>query len=77
VAVGRGELQFTGRFRLMPVPHSGPWLRFHTPLVEPAVRFSRNRLSFKTSRFRPREARRPRLELNKPQALVQVSGREA
>ena len=31
-------------------------LRFHIPLIEPDVRFSRIRLSDKASRFRPREA---------------------
>ena len=31
-------------------------LRFHIPLIEPDVRFSRIRLSDKESRFRPREA---------------------
>jgi len=31
-------------------------LRFHTPLIEPDVRFSRIRLSDKVSRFRPRKA---------------------
>ena len=30
--------------------------RFHIPLIEPDVRFSRIRLSDKASRFRPREA---------------------
>src|SRR5262249_40706472 len=33
-----------------------PWLRFHTPLIEPDVRISRIRLSDKTSRLRPRLA---------------------
>src|SRR5271166_2493847 len=31
-----------------------PWLRFHTPLIEPDVRIARIRLSDKTSRLRPR-----------------------
>ena len=29
----------------VPVPHSSPWLRFQSPLIEPDVRFSRIRLS--------------------------------
>ena len=29
----------------MPVPHSSPWLRFQSPLIEPDVQFSRIRLS--------------------------------
>ena len=31
-----------------------PWLRFHTPLIEPDMQISRIRLSDKTSRLRPR-----------------------
>ena len=34
-----------GGFRPLPVPHSPPWLRFQSPLIEPDVRFSRIRLS--------------------------------
>ena len=29
----------------MPVPHSSPWLRFQSPLIEPDMQFSRIRLS--------------------------------
>ena len=29
----------------MPVPHSSPWLRFQSPLVEPDMQISRIRLS--------------------------------
>ena len=72
MAVGVRGSQFAGGFRSMPVPHSDPWLRFHTPLIEPGVRFSRTRLSDKDSRFRPREARRSRLEWYQPQPSVQV-----
>ena len=32
-------------FRPVPVPHSPPWLRFQSPLIEPDVRISRIRLS--------------------------------
>src|SRR6516165_10719762 len=54
VAVGRTYL-------LPPLSFGGaslarPWLRFHIPLIEPDWRISRNRLSDKTSRFRPRLA---------------------
>ena len=31
---------------------TSPWLRFHTPLIEPDMQISRIRLSDKTSRFR-------------------------
>ena len=44
----------------MPVPHSSPWLRFQSPLVEPDVQISRIRLSDEIMPFRPREARRTR-----------------
>jgi len=38
--------------------------RFHIPLIEPDVRFSRIRLSEKASRFRPRKAARSLSEPN-------------
>ena len=49
VAVGR-------TYRLPPLSSGGaslvrPWLRFHTPLIEPDMRISRIRLSDKTSRL--------------------------
>jgi len=46
-----------GRTYLLPPLSSGgaslvrPWLRFHTPLIEPDMRISRIRLSDKTSRL--------------------------
>ena len=46
-----------GRAYLLPPLSSGgaslvrPWLRFHTPLIEPDVQISRIRLSDKTSRL--------------------------
>ena len=54
VAVGSGCL-------LPPLSSGGaqgpePWLRFHTPLIEPDMRISRIRLSDKTSRVHPRRA---------------------
>src|SRR5205807_7418873 len=51
-----------GRTYLLPPLSSGgaslvrPWLRFHTPLIEPDMQISRIRLSDKTSRLRPRLA---------------------
>ena len=51
-----------GRTYLLPPLSSGgaslvrPWLRFHTPLIEPDMRIARIRLSDKTSRRRPRRA---------------------
>jgi hypothetical protein len=54
VAVGRTYL-------LPPLSSDGaslvrPWLRFHTPLIEPDMQISRIRLSDKTSRLHPRRA---------------------
>jgi len=49
-----------GRACLLPPLSSGgalvarPWLRFHTPLIEPDGQISCIRLSDKTSRLRPR-----------------------
>jgi pimeloyl-ACP methyl ester carboxylesterase len=51
-----------GRTYLLPPLSSGgaslvrPWLRFHTPLIEPDMQISRIRLSDKTSRLHPRRA---------------------
>ena len=44
VAVGGGG-SCSRRLSPMPVPHSSPWLRFQSPLVEPDMRISRIRLS--------------------------------
>ena len=44
VAVGGGG-SCSRRLLPMPVPHSSPWLRFQSPLVEPDMRISRIRLS--------------------------------
>ena len=44
VAVGGGG-SCSRRLSPLPVPHSSPWLRFQSPLVEPDVRISRIRLS--------------------------------
>ena len=40
----RWGLPFPAAFAV-PVPHSPPWLRFQSPLIEPDVRISRIRLS--------------------------------
>ena len=45
VAVGGRGVAVPGGFRQGPVPHSPPWLRFQSPLIEPDVRISRIRLS--------------------------------
>jgi hypothetical protein len=45
--------------------------RFHTPLIEPDRRFSRIRLSEKSSRGRPREAASPRCEADQTQLIMQ------
>ena len=51
---------------------SATLLRFHIPLIEPDVRFSRIRLSDKDSRFRTRKAASLASELNEPQFLIPV-----
>ena len=40
-----GESLLTGGFRRAPVPHSTPYPRFPSPLIEPDVQISRIRLS--------------------------------
>src|SRR5947209_15214389 len=66
--VGRGLVESecgavaVGRTYLLPPLSSGgaslvrPWLRFHTPLIEPDMQIFRIRLSDKTSRLHPRRA---------------------
>jgi len=44
VAVGKGG-SCCRWLSPIPVPHSSPWLRFQSPLIEPDVRISRIRLS--------------------------------
>src|SRR3954462_1234052 len=59
----RGGAATLGRAYLLPPLSSGgalvvlPWLRFHTPLIEPDMQISRIRLSDKTSRLHPRQVR--------------------
>ena len=68
VAVGRAYL-------LPPLSLGGaslarPWLRFHTPLIEPDVQISRIRLSDKTSRLRPRRVVPKRVQTYEPKVPV-------
>ena len=51
---------------------SATMLRFHIPLIEPGVRFSRIRLSDKESRVRTRKTASFAPELNEPQFLIPV-----
>jgi hypothetical protein len=61
-----------GGFRPSPVPHFGPQLRFHIPLIKPDVRFSRIRLSDKDSCVRPRKVACSPLQSDQAQPLLQV-----
>ena len=67
-----------GRTYLLPPLSSGgallarPWLRFHTPLIEPDVQISCIRLSDKTSRLRPRLAAPTRGQAYEPEVPVKV-----
>ena len=49
-----------------------PWLRFHTPLIEPDLQFSRIRLSDKTSRLRPRHVVPQPCQAYEPEVPVEV-----
>ena len=49
-----------------------PWLRFHTPLIEPDVQISRIRLSDKTSRLRPRHVVPKPAQAYEPEVPVKV-----
>ena len=51
---------------------SATMLRFHIPLIEPGVRFSRTGLSDKESRVRTRKTASFAPELNEPQFLIPV-----
>src|ERR1700745_2048360 len=67
-----------GRTYLLPPLSFGgaslarPWLRFHTPLIEPDVRISRIRLSDKTSRLRPRHVVPKPAQTYEPEVPVEV-----
>ena len=49
-----------------------PWLRFHTPLIEPDMQISRIRLSDKTSRLRPRHVVPKPAQAYEPEVPVEV-----
>ena len=67
-----------GRTYLLPPLSSGgaslvrPWLRFHTPLIEPDMQICRIRLSDKTSRLHPRRAATKLCEAYEPEVPVKV-----
>ncbi len=67
-----------GRAGLLPPLSSGgalvaqPWLRFHTPLIEPDVRIARIRLSDKTSRLRPRHVAPKPAQTYEPVVPIEV-----
>src|ERR1700720_4097044 len=67
-----------GRTYLLPPLSSGgaslvrPWLRFHTPLIEPDMQICRIRLSDKTSRLHPRRAPTKPCEAYEPEVPVKV-----
>src|SRR4029077_19751766 len=67
-----------GRTYLLPPLSSGgalvvrPWLRFHTPLIEPDMQISRIRLSDKTSRLHPRQVMPKRGQAYEPEVPVKV-----
>src|SRR5271167_4260325 len=67
-----------GRACLLPPLSSGgalvarPWLRFHTPLIEPNLRIARIRLSDKTSRLRPRHVVPKPAQTYEPEVPVEV-----
>ena len=49
-----------------------PWLRFHTPLIEPDMQISCIRLSDKTSRLRPRHVVPKPAQTYEPEVPVEV-----
>src|SRR5450432_2251731 len=67
-----------GRTYLLPPLSSGgalvvrPWLRCHTPLIEPDMQISRIRLSDKTSRLHPRRVAPKRSQAYEPEVPVKV-----
>ena len=70
VAVGRTYL-------LPPLSFGGaslvwPWLRLHTPLIEPDMQISRIRLSDKTSRLHPRRVVPKSAQAYEPEVSVEV-----
>ena len=70
MAVGRTYL-------LPPLSFGGaslvrPWLRLHTPLIEPDMQISRIRLSDKTSRLHPRHVVPKPAQAYEPEVPVEV-----
>src|SRR6201998_52024 len=67
-----------GRAYLLPPLSSGgaslvrPWLRFHTPLIEPDMQISRIRLSDKTSRLPPSHVVPQPAQAYEPEVPVKV-----
>jgi hypothetical protein len=59
-------LSFGGALRVRP------WLRFHTPFIEPDVQNYRIRLSDKTSYLRPRLVAPSRGQTHEPEVPVEV-----
>src|SRR6266849_3056220 len=49
-----------------------PWLRFHTPLIEPDMQIPRIRLSDKPSRLRPRHVVPQPAQAYEPEVPVEV-----
>jgi hypothetical protein len=68
------------RTYLLPPLSSGgaslvqPWLRLHTPLIEPDMQISRIRLSDKTSRLHPRHVMPKPAQAYEPEVPVEVRG---
>ena len=66
-----------GGYLLPPLSSGGalvvrPWLRFHTPLIEPDMQISRIRLSDKTSRLHPRQVMPKHGQAYEPEVPVKV-----
>src|SRR5712671_6367997 len=72
-----GAVALGGTYLLPPLSSGGaslvrPWLRFHTPLIEPDMQISRIRLSDKTSRRRPRHVVPKPTKAYEPEVPVKV-----
>jgi hypothetical protein len=67
-----------GRACMLPPLSSGgalvarPWLRFHTPLIEPDWQICCIRLSDKTARLRPRRVVPKRGQAYEPELLIEL-----
>jgi hypothetical protein len=72
----RGDFRLE-HIRFPPLSSGGalrvqPWLRFHTPLIEPGMQISRTRLSDKTSRFHPRLVASSHSQAYEPEVPVEM-----